>query len=710
MIPSAAKTSHVTSNYSSDAVAFDLEVNSSVFNMLTSDIYSYPHEAVLREWSTNAVDACVAAGKPVVFDVNLPTISNSVFSVRDYGTGLSSEDLTTLFTKLGASTKRNSNQFNGTLGIGRLAALAISDFFTVVSYFNGTEYGYLVSFKDGRPTISSTHTQKTTEPNGLYLAVPVDSSDVSCFEEIAAKVYSFFEHKPNFVGAIDSISYYTPVFETEEWISTSFHVKDAVTFKRSTSVTRNAYVLMSNVVYQVPVSFEFTDKSRIPTHYNGSLVPSVIFKAEPGEVSFNPGREVLVLDQKTTEFLYRKIQDFHKNLLADCVSALLDLPTDMDRLRFINDLSRSVASHLIKPFSSVVATFDSLHSLAVHPRYSSEVLNFYGPRDDISPFAISSTPNAWSRIIYQSIPASDFLKAKHYLVDYPSNYSTFQAKLRSESSSGCVFWHPQKGTDFQKNLRKTKEYLLAANIPFQLFSTLFPQATPETSKKSSPKTITLFSITSNLWKPVLSDKYYSLEALQEALPSSEDYAILPMVRSSFDVADQKKHEAIIEAFRYFYPTLPVYGLRRSEMAHFGFDFSKHDLYAKVQQALETTPIRVFQEEYYDLLRLRSSLKHSLEPLEDLSKLPSFLLEAQNIVENLYDYCALSSTLKPSTLEHLQGYTIDSFSSEALDRLSEIFFDYPSTFHIIRTYPHFDIAALLRVSFLEKFHRDRTNDD
>ena len=70
----------------------------------------------IREWSTNAIDACISAGVTPHFDVQLPTASDPTFAVRDYGTGLAPEDIVGLFSNLGASTKRNSDMYNGTLG------------------------------------------------------------------------------------------------------------------------------------------------------------------------------------------------------------------------------------------------------------------------------------------------------------------------------------------------------------------------------------------------------------------------------------------------------------------------------------------------------------------------------------------------------------------------------------------------------------------
>ncbi len=171
---------------------FSIEVNSSMFKMLMADVYTDTIKAVIREWSTNACDACLEAGKPVKFDVHLPVAGANTFSVRDYGTGLTPEVLTGLFTILGASTKRDSNKYNGTLGIGRMAGLAVADMFTVESFLDGTLYSYVVSMQEGKPTILHLGTTSTQEPDGLKLSVEVNASAISMYRNTAKEVYQFF--------------------------------------------------------------------------------------------------------------------------------------------------------------------------------------------------------------------------------------------------------------------------------------------------------------------------------------------------------------------------------------------------------------------------------------------------------------------------------------------------------------------------------------
>ena len=110
-----SNTTHVdTTNLNS--TAFSIQADAALFSVLTQKIYTDTILAPMREWSTNAIDACIEAGVVPHFEVHVPTPADSTFSVRDYGTGLSQEQILNLFTVVGASTKRDSNDYNGQFG------------------------------------------------------------------------------------------------------------------------------------------------------------------------------------------------------------------------------------------------------------------------------------------------------------------------------------------------------------------------------------------------------------------------------------------------------------------------------------------------------------------------------------------------------------------------------------------------------------------
>ncbi len=162
----------------------------------------------------------------------------------DYGTGLSEDAIKTMYTTMGASTKRESNAYNGQFGIGKLAPLAYTSSFTIDSYYNAIHYVYLITLKDGIPVYTLLSSTATSEPNGLKLTLSVRTQDIHLFHDRAKNLYKYFDLKPLLNIELD-IS--TPLASKlcDDWY---FH-DDGY----------RSYVLMANVRYQI-------DISKIKTH------------------------------------------------------------------------------------------------------------------------------------------------------------------------------------------------------------------------------------------------------------------------------------------------------------------------------------------------------------------------------------------------------------------------------------------------------------
>ena len=124
----------VTVNGSFKTSGFKIQASSKAFDILSSNIYQNKVRAVVREISCNAVDAHTAAGNPDPIKVHLPTTLEPHFSVRDFGIGLSDEDVREIFTTYFCSTKTSSNDFVGALGLGSKSPFCLVDSFTVTSY------------------------------------------------------------------------------------------------------------------------------------------------------------------------------------------------------------------------------------------------------------------------------------------------------------------------------------------------------------------------------------------------------------------------------------------------------------------------------------------------------------------------------------------------------------------------------------------------
>lgn len=209
----------VTRSHVFDEGNFKIEANSVMFEILSSRIYTDVPYAIVRELSTNAADAHVEAGtqdKP--FDIHLPTTWESHFSIRDYGTGLSREDISTVYTVFGSSTRRMSNDFTGCLGLGSKTPFAYADQFTISSYQNGKKLVFS-AFKneENLPAITFMGESDTDEPNGLEIHLNIKPDDIYKFQNAAKKVFQHFPVRPNVTGPDLELYEMSPIMEGEGW-------------------------------------------------------------------------------------------------------------------------------------------------------------------------------------------------------------------------------------------------------------------------------------------------------------------------------------------------------------------------------------------------------------------------------------------------------------------------------------------------------------
>jgi len=293
---------------------FSVELNSSMFAMLTKNVYTNVIAAPIREWSTNAVDACLAAGLPVRFDVHLPTVLEPTFSVRDYGTGLTDVDIKGLFSALGASTKRESNEFNGTFGIGRMSGLAYAEMFMIDSFLDGEKHSYAVSMQDGIPNMVSFGSSATDGPNGLELSLTVQEYDIYRFSEEALKIYQHFDTRPNVnlpMAYVDE----PDLFRGDGW-----HISGSDT-------SYNLHIVMGNVKYELNSA-----SIRNSIAYQIAMIPGLIVEAPLGSLSITPGRESLNLDDSTIAYIKAKVDFIKKDYPKKAIAYMNTLETDIDKL------------------------------------------------------------------------------------------------------------------------------------------------------------------------------------------------------------------------------------------------------------------------------------------------------------------------------------------------------------------------------------------
>jgi len=302
---------------------FKIAANAQAFDILSSKLYTDPKLAIVRELSTNAYDAQVEAGtheKP--FKVHLPNDFESYFSIRDFGTGLSPEAIETIYTTYFASTRNDSDDYTGALGLGSKSPFSYTEQFTVTSYYNGRAYTYS-AFKseNGSPSIALMGDQPTTEPNGVEIRINIDRGDFWDFEKAAKKVYRFFPVRPEFTGRKIDFPVVEPEYFGDEF---ALFDEDPGTI----GVPGRVNVVMGNICYVVN-----SDKVSARLGSQATLVMFVPI----GECQIAASREELHYDPQTITKLQTRLDAIHTDLQKRIDSELVNCKTLIERMVKLNE-------------------------------------------------------------------------------------------------------------------------------------------------------------------------------------------------------------------------------------------------------------------------------------------------------------------------------------------------------------------------------------
>ena len=192
MIPHT-ETQRFESNVTAITHRATIALTSEMIKLLSAHTYSDRILATVREPLSNAYDSQVRAGTlHIPAEVHLPTPLEPWFSVRDYGTGLSQEDVFKYFLGYGESDKRNTNDEIGGKGIGAKAFYAYTDQATITSWFHGTKRVFnLAKDASGIPQGILIHHEPTIEPDGLEVQIP--ARNFHEFEDKAKQVLRYLE-------------------------------------------------------------------------------------------------------------------------------------------------------------------------------------------------------------------------------------------------------------------------------------------------------------------------------------------------------------------------------------------------------------------------------------------------------------------------------------------------------------------------------------
>jgi hypothetical protein len=275
---------------------FRIRNSAKAFNILSSGLYANKVRAIVRELSCNAVDSHVAAGKQgTPFDVHLPNSLEPWFSIRDYGTGLSADQVTNIYTTYFESTKTESNEFIGALGLGSKSPFSYTDNFTVTAIKNGVKGVYTAFINDaGVPSIAKMMEEQTTDPAGVEVRFAVEQRyDFDKFRQEARYVYEYFKLRPVISGNAD-FKFKDPEYKETDIIPGVHYTTDS---------GRGSYAIMGNIKY--PIEVPNADKALGGLH--SLLSCGLVMEFNIGELDFQASREGLSYIPQTIDAIKNKL-------------------------------------------------------------------------------------------------------------------------------------------------------------------------------------------------------------------------------------------------------------------------------------------------------------------------------------------------------------------------------------------------------------------
>ncbi len=287
---------------------FKIKTTAKAFDILSSGIYTMPIHAIIRELSSNAFDAHKDANTTRPFEIQLPSSFEPFLVIKDYGTGLSEESVLNLYTTYFESTKTESNDFIGALGIGSKSPFSYTDIFSVESRFNNIVSHYSIFLNEiGLPTVSKIGVFNTEEDNGLTIKIPVKKEDIFKFKTATQQTLQFFDEKPIIINDSDfKFANLIPVLEGERWLI----VEPVYGFN-------NIIALQRQIPYKVSLE---KLQNRIPDYLHEIIRTNIIIlEFENGELDFSSSREEIRYDNNTLNKIIQRIEKMGNELTNNII-------------------------------------------------------------------------------------------------------------------------------------------------------------------------------------------------------------------------------------------------------------------------------------------------------------------------------------------------------------------------------------------------------
>lgn len=350
-----------------------------IITLLSSNLYSNPEKSFLREAVSNAWDSHVEANTidiPII--IKIDNDDKSV-TIRDFGTGISKERFETIYCNIGSSTKRESNDYIGSFGIGRFAALSCSNTVFITSYYNGTMYSYIMIKDVNKININLINTCNTTEKNGVKIEIKNLKS-----------LYNYRE-------AIKDLVFFPNIYVEDSYPTyniNTYKIKQGKHYA-VTSIYMPNKILLGNVLYPLKISnLNLSDFSiDLKLFLNSINDTGIVLKFDIGDLDITPNREEIIYTERSKQAIINKISE----ACTELESTINHLVTNKKDSFITNDvfnfyqyntkkLTLDIFNNTIVPYTKSYICYHSIYDRSfslhcTHGKHDIEYLDF--PEDSL---------------------------------------------------------------------------------------------------------------------------------------------------------------------------------------------------------------------------------------------------------------------------------------------------------------------------------------
>lgn len=366
---------------SGESVDFNIKASPQAFRILANSLYSNKPAAIIRELVCNAWDAQMSNGNlDAPIDVHIPNYIEQWFSIRDYGPGIlhdfmmgqvkeiakNGDTLYVGYTTAFHSTKNDSNEAIGMMGIGRLSPLSYTDSYNTISITKDPKTGknikriYVVCMDKGYPSINFVGEEETEEPTGFEVNCPI--KEFTNFETEALKFLSNIDVKINLKGTSKTVQDRKIVLERKGWRAFETRIKGCYRSQSDYYVDSGTPFAKMGIV-RYPIS----------NSYMGRLAnKSIEIDFNIGDLEITPSREALSYSPATIQAIESRIQTIEQEIIDEYSTQLNAAPNLWEARKLVSSLRSGELSRFSVLINDVAYNGKRIDSSIQIPKYTVE--------------------------------------------------------------------------------------------------------------------------------------------------------------------------------------------------------------------------------------------------------------------------------------------------------------------------------------------------